>query len=890
MDICLNSFDTINAAKQYLVNNKDTLRTDALLACTTVAANQMAHAKSLAASLTTCHPSAKLAVLLLEDQDTDPDEDLASSQNIIFFRTQDIGIKKADLHKLMLFASGKDLAAKLAPTFGLFVLTLRPSQPLLLLSPETAVISSLDALLAKVSENGTVLVPWQSEFCPDKDASDFFDAETDGLAPNALDMDISGTFNPGIVGVQGEKGSDFLCWWQKAVKRNLAAPQVLQFSSSDIRQAGSGTAAVQKRLQPLPYAQPFLDQATALFAPAIVTDRGCGVGFWNLHQRTLRREETGALTSNGEPLYLMHFAGLDPHKPYILSAAAAGYPRILLSKDPVLRQLCIDQTDRLMGGGYDSTANETDEVRFYDGNTLDDRMKRLLYRGLLEQGFDGLKAGDPFEENGLDEFYRFLASADPKRAAGPRLPGYLLEIYEDRKDLALNFPRLTTVDALPYRNWVAFHGVEEEVPPGKLREILAETPWWKSPTSVSVAGTDGLRKGVTLTGYLRAEVGVGEAARLVLDALVGARIEVSPVNVELPTSRQNHLLNSDAQIADRKINVIWMNAEHLLGFAALVGPEFFEKRYNVGGWAWETERIPQRMADNSDLVDEIWVPSNYVLNAIEPYVECPVYLFPHPVTEPPVDSNFDLVKLLEKESKGRNSLVGINPTDVNKRFKFLFTFDFNSSLQRKNPFGVIDAFKKAFRPNEGPLLILKSVNGYKWQTDLERLKYAVLDRPDIVILDTYLSSAERGALLDSCDCYVSLHRSEGFGLGMAEAMTLAKPVIATAYSGNLEFMDNSTAWLVSAERIPVGPLAPPYSSDDYWGDPNLDEAAQYLREIASDPKAAQKKADSAKIKVLAEHGRARAIKFLTNRIDEIAKLEEAEYTSPAAASLRKHLF
>jgi glycosyltransferase involved in cell wall biosynthesis len=887
VDTCLSSFDIINAAKKYLENADVASHTDTILACTTISFNQTSHAKSLAASMAICHPSAKLAVLLTDEQIADAVFD--ELQNIVSFRPNDIGIKKADLHKLMLFASGEDLATKLVPAFGLFTLNLRPNQPLLLLSPETAVISLVNNLLTQTNECGVALVPWQTQYSPDKDTHGFFDAETDGLTPEALDVDISGTFNPGIVGVKGDKGADFLRWWHNAVKRNLATPETSQSSTNKTHRTAGATLLSQKVLQSLPYAQPYLDQAMALFSPAIVTDPGCGIGFWNLHQRPLHLTDNGIVTTGNSPISLMHFAGLDPHKPYILSAATSHHPRVLLSKDPVLRQLCQGQIDRLIGGKFESAEDLTSQTTFCDGNTLDDRMRRLLHRAILEEGFDNLTVGDPFNREGLDEFYSFLSAADPKRTSGPRVPGYLLEIYEERKDLALNFPRLTTVDALPYRNWVAFHGVKEEVPPGKLREILAETPWWKSPTSVFCAGADGLRKGVALTGYLRAEVGVGEAARLVLDALVGARIEVSPVNVELPTSRQNHPLNSDAQIVDRKINVIWMNAEHLLGFAALVGPEFFEGRYTVGGWAWETERLPQRMAANSDLVDEIWVPSKYVMNAVEPYVECPVYTFPHPITEPPVDQNFDLVGLLEKEAQSRNSLVSLDPKEVKSRFKFLYTFDFNSSLQRKNPFGVIEAFKKAFQENEGPILILKSVNGYKWQADLEKLKYETLDRSDIIILDTYLSSAERGALLNSCDCYVSLHRSEGFGLGMAEAMTLAKPVIATGYSGNLEFMDDTTAWLVSAEKVPVGFLAPPYDPDDRWGNPNLDEAAQYMRDIVSDPKSAQQKADRAKIKVLAEHGRAKAIKFLTNRIDEIAKLEEAEYISPAAAALRKHL-
>jgi len=892
VDICLNSFDIINAAKKYSgVARNDPNK---ILACTTIVLNQSSHAHSLAASIATCHQDALLAVLLVSNIDAEQVQATFKTEtNIIVFSPEDIGIKKADLHKLALFVGGKDLAAKLAPSFALFILSLRDSLPLVILSPETAVISSLDPLLRHLDTNEIALVPWQSSCSghsfEEKESTNFFSAEYDGRLPDELDVDLSGAFNPSIVAVKGQKGMEFLTWWQRAIKRNLAAPEPLQFSAGSMDSAADGVHLTSRTWHLLPYAQPFLDQTLPLFSPTVVQDIGCGLGFWNVHQRELTQSADGVFMAGTENLYLVDFAGFDPYKPYLLSTATAHHPRALLSENKTLRLLCGGQADRLVGGAYLSTVNDHYLTKFYDGTTMDERMRRLLQRALLEEGFDNLLVGDPFEQDGLDEFYAFLASADPKRHNGPMVPGYLLEIYEERKDLALNFPRLTTVDALPYRNWVAFHGVDEEVPSLRLREILAETPWWKSPTSVSTAGVDGLRPGVTLTGYLKAEVGVGEAARLVLDALVGARIEVSPVVVDLPTSRQNHPFNSPAQIADRKINIIWMNAEHLLGFAALVGPSFFEGRYSVGGWAWETENIPLHMAKNSDLLDEIWVPSGYVRDAVEPYAECPVYVFPHPIVEPPIDREFELENLVAAEINTKRHSGKPDLSSIKSRFKFLYTFDFNSSLQRKNPFGVIEAFKKAFGENEGPLLILKSINGYKWQMDLERLKNAAIGREDILIIDKYLSSGERGALLNQCDCYVSLHRAEGFGLGMAEAMALGKPVVATKYSGNLEFMDQSCAWLVNAEKVRVGTLAPPYQPDDYWAEPDLDEAAQYLREVLSDPQGSRIKADRAKTKVLAEHGRAKAIRFLSARIDEIAKLEEAGYSSSAAAALRKHL-
>ena len=121
-------------------------------------------------------------------------------------------------------------------------------------------------------------------------------------------------------------------------------------------------------------------------------------------------------------------------------------------------------------------------------------------------------------------------------------------------------------------------------------------------------------------------------------------------------------------------------------------------------------------------------------------------------------------------------------------FLFLFVFDFFSVLERKNPLGLIDAFARAFRAGEGPTLVIKTINGDRKLHDLEKLRAAAEGRQDILVIDDYYSAEEKNSLLGLCDCYVSLHRSEGLGLTMAEAMGLEKPVIATGYSGNLDFM------------------------------------------------------------------------------------------------------
>ena len=167
-------------------------------------------------------------------------------------------------------------------------------------------------------------------------------------------------------------------------------------------------------------------------------------------------------------------------------------------------------------------------------------------------------------------------------------------------------------------------------------------------------------------------------------------------------------------------------------------------------------------------------------------------------------------------------------------FRVLVMFDFLSTLERKNPFGAIEAFQRAFSPEDGAVLILKSVNGRHRPERQAELLRAVGDRPDIVSIDETISSIERDALISECDCYLSLHRSEGHGLPLSEAMALGKPVVATAYGGNTEFMTEENSYLVACALTRVGEGVEHYPSQAHWAEPDLDDAARLLKTARGD--------------------------------------------------------
>lgn len=164
-------------------------------------------------------------------------------------------------------------------------------------------------------------------------------------------------------------------------------------------------------------------------------------------------------------------------------------------------------------------------------------------------------------------------------------------------------------------------------------------------------------------------------------------------------------------------------------------------------------------------------------------------------------------------------------------FVFLFSFDLLSVLERKNPLGLIKAFTSAFPNEEGATLVIKTINGDKRIMEMEKLRYASRGRSDIILMDGYLSQIENHSLTALSDCYVSLHRSEGFGLTIAEAMALGRPVIATGYSGNVEFMTAENSYLCPSVRSAVGPEREPYPAGSHWSEPDASVAATLLRRV-----------------------------------------------------------
>ena len=358
--------------------------------------------------------------------------------------------------------------------------------------------------------------------------------------------------------------------------------------------------------------------------------------------------------------------------------------------------------------------------------------------------------------------------------------------------------------------------------------------------------------GIRVAGYLRTESGVGQLGRLALATVKKAGMPTSTYLDTTALSRQAYPFQPYGP--DRNVNLICVNADEVPNFARRAGAAFFQNHYTIGLWAWELEEFPRKFAAAFDYVDEVWALSSFARDAIAAASPKPVYAFPLPVVAPAPEPG-----------------VGRKELDLPEGFIFLFCFDLLSIFERKNPLGLLEAFRKAFEPGEGPTLVIKVVNGEMEPAALERLKVAAASRPDVIIRDEYLDSGTNAALMAACDCYVSLHRSEGFGLTLAEAMALGKPVVATGYSGNLDFMTPDTAYLVpwAQGEVPAG--CSPYPAGARWAEPDLDAAALIMREVYTDPSKAAELGRRAKAHVLTKHGLEARTSFVVDRFQSAQK-------------------
>ncbi|MFP5361459.1 MAG: glycosyltransferase [Thermoleophilia bacterium] len=363
--------------------------------------------------------------------------------------------------------------------------------------------------------------------------------------------------------------------------------------------------------------------------------------------------------------------------------------------------------------------------------------------------------------------------------------------------------------------------------------------------------------GVNLAGYLDATVGVGESARNVAAALAAAGVAVVPLALSSREAPRTAPVAGGE--AAHPVTLVCANPDGMTGARDELGAGAFDGRHVIGLWWWEVAALPARWLRAFDLVDEVWAGSRFVADVFAAVAPVPVVHTPMPVREPVASG------------KGRAEL-GL-PAGA---FLFGFAFDYASVAARKNPLGLIEAFARAFPPGQGEdgevALVLKTLGGDRYAGEHAAVLAAAAAHPAITVIDAHHSPEDKNALIAALDCYVSLHRSEGFGLTIAEAMLLRTPVVATDYGGSRDFVTPFNALLVDARPVAIGPGHDPYPAGGEWAEPDLDHAAAQLRAARADRQAARARAQRARDDVLARHSPAAAGRAMAQRLARVMEL------------------
>lgn len=780
-------------------------------ACTIVARNYLPYARVFAESLTALHPECRVTVLVVDGQGESSDR-----SRFRILQLDDVIPDEEERRRQTFMYDVTELSTAVKPLLLRYLLA-EGAPAVLYFDPDIEFFGPVDHLWRLAERHHIVLTPHVLSPIPE-----------DGYEVSDLAVLRAGVFNLGFIGV-GAGNDRFLEWWSGRLRRHC------------LSDPGNGMFVDQR----------WLDYVAAVFPHVVERDPACNVAYWNVHERHVVQTETG-FTVNGTPLRFYHFSGFNPDVPYLLSKHQGQNPRVLLSEQPAVQELCRRYAARLRGHGYGALAVQYGFSGLPDGTPIDGTMRRLYRRALLQA--ERTKAALPPSPFGWDAMLAWLNSPAPE---APRLTRYLFGLHQERADLQRVFPAPFGAEADAYLHWVAYDPWAIKSIPASLRPPF--------PAAVDACSAPPpFRDGLNIAGYFKAELGVGEVARLVAEAARLGDLPVTAVLNDRTLSRQENAFQEPVDDGPFSVTLVCANADEFPRAVDALPAAMREACYRIGFWFWETERLPEAYRPSSDLLDEIWVASEYVAEAVRRTVTKPVRICPVPV------------RRLDPAPLSRAEL------GLPEGFLFLFMFDFLSNLHRKNPIGLVNAFCRAFRPGEGPTLMLKSINGPHARGPQEALRAAIGGRTDVIAVDGYMASGTRDALMNTCDCYVSLHRSEGFGLTLAEAMTLGKPTIATAYSGNLAFMAAETSFLVPCRRTPVPAGCAPYPEGDWWAEPDLDAAASLMRAVYENPCLAKARGERGRIEVLERCSPARTVSFIRERLMDIRQRQDGDAATAVA--------
>jgi glycosyltransferase involved in cell wall biosynthesis len=778
-----------------------------------------------------------------------------------------------------------------------------PHQPMIYLDPDILVVDRLLAVEEALAAGASlVLTPHLLEPIED-------DAHPDELA-----ILRAGSYNCGFVAIGAHPLAErVLTWWSSKLEHGCRVD------------LAEGLFTDQK----------WMDLAPGMFdSVCILRDPGYNVAYWNVSQRPVSQRNRKWYAA-GRPLAFVHFSGVPLDDPSRFSrhqnrhtSETIGPLRTLFFKYLALLAAngVHESAKRAYGFGSFadgmpiSQAHRSVYRRLWDMNSANpinlplhmDRQRfdepadeiprrdrlpvtHLMYE-IWRQRADLRNAFDLGEDKGRSAYIRwFIDSAerelglaechirDVRAAFEPGVPGTSgqlvnigltarnAEATPAAREPLRRFPAacLALIDwTCRYRLALALYSLV----PGKVRirlrnrlEYLAygQLPASIQSPAVELSNSTALPlDGLNLIGYARGEFGVAQILRSFARTLHNSPISFSVRNFEVGVRSRQDDRSMDAFLANdlqHSINLFFVNADQMPVVHDHLGKPSFAGRYNIGYWFWELERFPAEWDGAIDLIDEVWVATDFIRAAVQARTDKPVVVIPNAV-------ELENAKQLDRKH-----------FDIpEEALVFLFSCDFNSWISRKNPEASISAFRKAFASHRKDVrLIIKTTNGHQHADQLNALIDSVADDSRIEVRDGFLSRSAMWDLQACCDAYISLHRAEGFGLGMAESMLLGKPVVATGYSGNMDFMNSDNSCLVDFSLIALNPGDYPFWKDQVWAEPDVDQASSYLRRLADEPDYARGIGQRARESLREKRANAATLAAIQSRLADIraARLE-----------------
>lgn len=330
---------------------------------------------------------------------------------------------------------------------------------------------------------------------------------------------------------------------------------------------------------------------------------------------------------------------------------------------------------------------------------------------------------------------------------------------------------------------------------------------------------------LVLVGHPFAPMGMGEHVRSSWRALKAAGLspQIRDIYGLINPKDPDYVAEFGTSVVTNlssNINIYHINGDEVAQSCAHMERETPSKAYKIIYPAWELSKYPAEWAKFLDRFDEIWAPSKFIYDSLTEAVSRPVILMP-----------------LACELKLSNFLDRRHFAIRESSFVFFFMFDFTSYIERKNPFAVIEAYNRFYKkhPFADTCLVLKVNSPHERADDFNKfLSYCQSTAAPIDLIKKSLSDNEIKNLIRNCDCFLSLHRSEGFGRGLSEAMLLGKPVIGTSYGGNTQFTTPENSCPVGYKLIPVPDGQYPFSQGQVWADPDIDEAVEWMTKLFVD--------------------------------------------------------